>query len=72
MRPPVAAHGSDCCKVLGQVRFGLEHPGHFKVLFEGRVVPRLDDPRIAGFGRPLLVRSIELIRDTQLTRPRLR
>src|SRR5215471_6571910 len=48
---------------VASVRFGLEHPGHYKVLFEGRVVPRLDDPRIASFGRPLLVRSIELIRD---------
>jgi AcrR family transcriptional regulator len=48
---------------VASVRFGLEHPGHYKVLFEGRVVPRLNDPRIAGFGRPLLVRSIELIRD---------
>src|SRR6202048_3148312 len=45
------------------VRFGLEHPGHYKVLFEGRVVPRLNDPRIASFGRPLLVRSVELIRE---------
>jgi AcrR family transcriptional regulator len=48
---------------VASVRFGLEHPGHYKVLFEGRVVPRLKDPRIAGFGRPLLVRSIELIRE---------
>ena len=48
---------------VASVRFGLEHPGHYKVLFEGRVVPRLNDPRIAGFGRPLLVRSIELIRE---------
>ena len=46
---------------VASVRFGLEHPGHYKVLFEGRVVPRLNDPRIAGFGRPLLVRSMELI-----------
>ena len=45
------------------MRFGLEHPGHYKVLFEGRAVPRLDDPRLANFGRPLLVRSVELIRD---------
>jgi AcrR family transcriptional regulator len=45
------------------VEFGLKHPGHYKVLFEGRVVLRLDDPRIADFGRPLLVRSIELIRE---------
>jgi AcrR family transcriptional regulator len=47
---------------LASVRFGLEHPGHYKVLFEGRVVPRLNDPRIGSFGRPLLTRSIELIR----------
>jgi AcrR family transcriptional regulator len=44
------------------VEFGLKHPGHYKALFEGRVVLRLNDPRIADFGRPLLVRSIELIR----------
>jgi AcrR family transcriptional regulator len=48
---------------LAAVEFGLKHPGHYKVLFEGRVVLRLDDPRIADFGRPLLVRSVELIRD---------
>lgn len=48
---------------LTSVRFGLEHPGHYKVLFEGRVVPRLDDPRVGSFGRPLLARSIELIRE---------
>jgi AcrR family transcriptional regulator len=48
---------------VASVRFGLEHPGHYRVLFEGRVVPRLNDPRIAGFGRPLLLRSIELIRE---------
>ena len=45
------------------VEFGLKHPGHYKVLFEGRVVLRLNDPRIADFGRPLLLRSIELIRE---------
>lgn len=48
---------------VASVRFGLEHPGRYKVLFEGRVVPRLNDPRIASFGRPLLVRSVELIRE---------
>ncbi len=48
---------------VASVRFGLAHPGHFKVLFEGRVVPHLNDPRIAAFGRPLLVRSMELIRE---------
>jgi AcrR family transcriptional regulator len=50
---------------LATVRFGLEQPGHYKVLFEGRAVPRLNDPRIADFGRPLLERSMELIRDVR-------
>lgn len=49
-------------RARASVRFGLAHPGHFKVLFEGRAVSRLDDPGIAGFGRPLLLRNIELIR----------
>lgn len=48
---------------VASVHFGLENPGHYKVLFEGRVVPRLNDPRIASFGLPLLARSIELIRE---------
>jgi AcrR family transcriptional regulator len=48
---------------IAAVEFGLKRPGHYKALFEGRVVLRLDDPRIADFGRPLLVRSIELIRE---------
>jgi AcrR family transcriptional regulator len=48
---------------LAAVEFGLKYPGYYKVLFEGRVVPKLSDPRIADFGRPLLVRTIELIRE---------
>jgi AcrR family transcriptional regulator len=48
---------------IASVQFGLKHPGHYKVLFEGRVVLRLNDPLIADFGRPLLTRSIELIRE---------
>jgi AcrR family transcriptional regulator len=54
------------------VEFGLKHPGHYKVLFEGRVVLRLNDPRIADFGRPLLVRSIELIREIKPIRANAR
>ena len=50
----------------------LKHPGHYKVLFEGRVVLRFNDPRIADFGRPLLVRSVELIREIQRTSARAR
>ena len=46
---------------MAAVAFGLEHPGHFKVLYEGRVVPRLSNPRLEEFTRPLLVRAVELI-----------
>jgi AcrR family transcriptional regulator len=57
---------------IAAVELGLKHPGHYKVLFEGRVVLRLNDPRIADFGRPLLVRSIELIRDIKPIRAKAR
>lgn len=53
---------------IATVKFGLKHPGHYKVLFEGRVVPRLNDPRVGNFGLPLLTRSVELIREIP-TRP---
>lgn len=53
---------------LAAVRSGLDQPGHYKVLYEGRVVPRLSDPRVADFGRPLLARSIELIREIPVSR----
>ncbi|MGE8163684.1 tautomerase family protein [Paraburkholderia sp. NPDC080076] len=33
---------------LAYVHFGLERPGHYKVLYEGRVVPYLEDPRAAA------------------------
>lgn len=48
---------------MAAVAFGLKHPGHFKVLYEGRVVPRLSNPRLEEFTRPLLVRAVELIRE---------
>jgi AcrR family transcriptional regulator len=54
------------------VEFGLKHPGHYKVLFEGRVVLRLDHPPIADFGRPLMVRSMELIREIKPISPKAR
>jgi len=57
---------------IAAVEFGLKHPGHYKVLFEGRVVLRLNDPRIADFGRPLLMRSIELIREIEPVSARVR
>lgn len=48
---------------IAGVAYGLAQPGHYKVLFEGRVVPQLDDPSVADYGRPLLARSIALIRE---------
>jgi len=48
---------------MAAVAFGLKHPGHFKVLYEGRVVPRLNNPRLEEFSRPALVRAVELIRE---------
>ena len=52
---------------IAGVQFGLKNPGHYRALFEGRVVLRLNDARSADFGRPLLTRSIELIREIQKT-----
>jgi AcrR family transcriptional regulator len=46
---------------LASVEFGLNHPGHFRVLFEGRIAPGVADTAAAEFARPLLLRSIELI-----------
>ena len=41
----------------------MRQPGHYKVLYEGRAVPRLNDPRVAAFGQPMLDRTAELIRE---------
>lgn len=48
--------------VLATVRYGFERPGHYKMLFEGGVIPALRDPKAASFGRPIQARVIELIR----------
>ncbi len=48
---------------LAYVRFGAERTGHYKVLYEGRAIPRLDDPKMAAFGGWMHVRTIELIRE---------
>ncbi len=39
--------------VFATVRFGLTRPGHYRMLFEGQVVPALSNPRAATFGRPI-------------------
>jgi AcrR family transcriptional regulator len=53
---------------MAAVAFGLKHPGHFKALYEGRVVPRLSNPRLEEFTRPLLVRAVELIREIPIAK----
>ena len=42
---------------MAAVAFGLKHPGHYKVLYEGRVVPRLNNPRLEEFSRPAQVQG---------------
>jgi AcrR family transcriptional regulator len=54
---------------LDMVKSAMEETGHYKVLFEGRVVARLDDPKAAAFGRPLLERSKELIAEIVKNNP---
>lgn len=48
---------------LATVRFGLRRPGHYKMLFEGGVIPTLRDPKAASFGRPIQARVIELLKE---------
>ncbi|WP_233590346.1 TetR/AcrR family transcriptional regulator [Dyella dinghuensis] len=45
------------------VHFGLQRPGHYKMLYEGRVVSGLSDPMAAAFGRPIQLRVAGLIRE---------
>lgn len=54
---------------LSTVHFALERSGHYKVLFEGRVVPRLDDPKSASFGKPILTHVTELIKEIIKSHP---
>ena len=51
------------------VDFAMEHSGHYKVLYEGRVVARMTDPLNMAFGRPLLIRSTELVREIVAENP---
>lgn len=55
--------------VLASVKFGMQRPGHYKVLYEGRVVPRLNDPKAMAFGRPIQARVIELIGEILAAQP---
>jgi AcrR family transcriptional regulator len=37
------------------VTWGLEHPGHYKVLYEGALLRRITDPTQRAFGRPAML-----------------
>jgi AcrR family transcriptional regulator len=58
----VAAGGGpwECLRAgaFATVRFGLERPGHYKMLYEGRVISGLSDKKAATFGRPIQERVI--------------
>jgi AcrR family transcriptional regulator len=47
--------------IIATVQFALERKGHYKVLFEGSVLGRMDDPKTVTFGRPIQKRTMELI-----------
>jgi AcrR family transcriptional regulator len=55
--------------VLASVKFGMQRPGHYKVLYEGRVVPRLNNPKAMAFGKPIQTRAVELIREVFAAQP---
>jgi AcrR family transcriptional regulator len=49
--------------VFATIRFGLERPGHYKMLYEGRVISGLSDPKVATFGRAIQTRVTALIKE---------
>jgi AcrR family transcriptional regulator len=55
----------DCLLALSRehVQFALQHTGHYKVLYEGRVVLRLENPKVATSGRLLRAQVMGLIRE---------
>ena len=55
--------------VLASVNFGTQRPGHYKVLYEGRLIPRLNNPKAMAFGKPIQTREVELIREVLAAQP---
>ncbi|SEE45920.1 TetR/AcrR family transcriptional regulator [Bradyrhizobium erythrophlei] len=55
--------------VFATVRFGLERPGHYKMLYEGRVISGLSDPKAATFGRTIQIRVAALIKEILAATP---
>jgi len=56
--------------VFATVRFGLERPGHYKMLFEGRVISGLGDKKAATFGRPIQASVVALVEEILAASPR--
>jgi AcrR family transcriptional regulator len=50
---------------LAYVSWGLREPGSYRVLYEGRAVPRLSDPHGLTFGQGMLDRTIELVAELE-------
>lgn len=53
--------------VFATVRFGLQRPGHYKMLFEGWIISGLSDPKAVAFGLPIQVRVVALIKEIRGT-----
>ncbi|MES2650502.1 MAG: TetR/AcrR family transcriptional regulator [Bacteroidota bacterium] len=48
---------------LAYAKFALERSGHYMLLYDGRLLRNLDDPKSAAFGKPILHRNTQLIQD---------
>ena len=50
---------------VAYVTWGIAEPGAYRVLYGGRVVPRLPNPADAAFGQGMLDRTVELIAELE-------
>lgn len=57
---------------LAHAKFALEHSGHYQLLYDGRLLRKLDDPKSAAFGKPIIYRTTELIKDIIAQNPSFR
>lgn len=58
--------------VFATVRYGLERPGHYRMLYEGRVISSLSDKKAATFGRPIQLRVVALLKEILEASPETR
>jgi len=54
---------------LAYAKFALERSGHYMLLYDGRLLRNLDDPKSAAFGKPILHRNTQLIQDIIVKHP---